>query len=74
MTLEELLEICEAYLALGWAVQDQAASIIGGGSLSAQNKSALAMIHDWLADLPAEMEGAAELAREIRECLEGEEE
>lgn len=76
-SFEDLLNICEQYKNLGWAVQDQLKSILDDSSLiSEQNPNALRMIKTFLVDVAALDENsdfggtATSTAEEIEEFLE----
>ncbi len=44
----ELLDLCERYRDMGWAVQEQLAAVIEGEPIDEQNSNALEMIRKFL--------------------------
>lgn len=48
MKIEDLLDLCQRYSDMGWAVQEQLASVIDGEALEDQNGNALEIIRKFL--------------------------
>ncbi len=74
MSIEELLELCQRYNDLGWAVQEQLASVVDGEALEEQNLNALEMIRKFLRKCDdAGIAGALVIADGIKDHLEKQE-
>ena len=66
----EMLDLCEKYRDMGWAVQDQLAAVIDGEPLGEQNGAALEVIRKFLVYCDkAGVSGAFEVAEEIKSHL-----
>ena len=72
MELRRFLELARKFSDLGGAVQEQLEAVAEDCSphtMGEQNTNALEIIADFLAQLPSDIEDAAELECEIREHL-----
>lgn len=70
MTVEDLIDICRQFSALGWAVRDQLVEAVNGSDLTKLNPNALKLCVGFL-DEAAELgvDGTEDLANRIKAHL-----
>lgn len=71
MKIDELIDLCQRYSDLGWAVQEQLVGVIEGEPLEDMNSNALELIRKFLRRCDdADVSGALAMADGIKDHLD----